>query len=71
VERIMPIQLMVSFCLLNDRFHGFIGIEKNFEGNTIIDLDVHQGNGTEIFKIIQTYFTFSTWKTTIRLKGNL
>jgi hypothetical protein len=50
---IMLIPLMVSFCLLNDQaiaaqFYWTINSKKIL----IIDLDVHQGNGTaEIFLV--------------------
>lgn len=51
-----------GFCLLNDQAIAarFLQREKGLEKILIIDLDVHQGNGTaQIFKHDHTVFTFS------------
>ncbi|MFK7782636.1 histone deacetylase [Psychroserpens sp.] len=51
-----------AFCLLNDQAIGarFLQHQKLTEKILIVDLDVHQGNGTaEIFKNDDTVFTFS------------
>ena len=51
-----------AFCLLNDQAIGarYLQSEKLAEKIFIVDLDVHQGNGTaEIFKNESSVFTFS------------
>ncbi|GGZ75467.1 histone deacetylase family protein [Algibacter mikhailovii] len=51
-----------AFCLLNDQAIGarYLINEKGLKNVLIVDLDVHQGNGTaEIFKNDSTVFTFS------------
>ncbi|MEH6306490.1 histone deacetylase [Olivibacter sp. CPCC 100613] len=51
-----------GFCLLNDQAIGahYLLAQKKVEKILIIDLDVHQGNGTaEIFQNEQRVFTFS------------
>jgi acetoin utilization deacetylase AcuC-like enzyme len=51
-----------AFCLLNDQAIGarYLINEKGFNKVLIVDLDVHQGNGTaEIFKNDTSVFTFS------------
>ncbi len=51
-----------AFCLLNDQAIGarYLLAEKIVEKILIVDLDVHQGNGTaEIFKDDDSVFTFS------------
>jgi acetoin utilization deacetylase AcuC-like enzyme len=51
-----------AFCMLNDQVIGarYLQSRKLAEKILIVDLDVHQGNGTaEIFKNDNTVFTFS------------
>ncbi len=51
-----------AFCLLNDQAIAarYLQREKGIKKNLIIDLDVHQGNGTaEIFQNDASVFTFS------------
>lgn len=51
-----------AFCLLNDQAIGAKYLQNNHLANKIliVDLDVHQGNGTaEIFQNDDTVFTFS------------
>lgn len=51
-----------AFCLLNDQAIGarFLQFKKLAKKVLIVDLDVHQGNGTaEIFQNDETVFTFS------------
>ncbi len=51
-----------AFCLLNDQAIGarYLQIERGIEQILIIDLDVHQGNGTaEIFRGDSKVYTFS------------
>lgn len=51
-----------AFCMLNDQAIGAKFLQKNKYANKIliVDLDVHQGNGTaEIFANDDTVFTFS------------
>ncbi|MDT0605897.1 histone deacetylase family protein [Croceitalea rosinachiae] len=51
-----------AFCMLNDQAIGARYLQKNRLAKKIliVDLDVHQGNGTaEIFKNDETVFTFS------------
>src|SRR5690606_24385025 len=52
-----------GFCLLNDQAiaaRNLLNTEKNIQKILIVDLDVHQGNGTaEIFRHDPKVFTFS------------
>ncbi|MEE1961902.1 histone deacetylase [Allomuricauda taeanensis] len=51
-----------AFCMLNDQAIGARYLQRNKQINNIliVDLDVHQGNGTaEIFKTDRSVFTFS------------